>query len=80
MKERMTSLKQEVDLRSDSNVQHLETIDQLKRKMSRLQQERDAASRDKTKEVKASKCILFLLQVTWFYPFIILKQNLVSAL
>lgn len=50
-KDRVTSLKQECDVRGDESVRHVQTIDELKRKMSRLQQERDAASRDKTKEV-----------------------------
>ena len=52
-KDRVTSLKQECDLRADESVKHLQAVDDLKRKISRLQQERDAAARDKTKEARS---------------------------
>ena len=51
LKERLTSLTQEYEVSSDSRVRGLEQIDMLKRQVSALQLERDATSRDKTKQV-----------------------------
>ena len=51
LKDRLTSLNQEYELANEARVSGLEKVDELKRKSSKLEQERDAANRTMTKEV-----------------------------
>ena len=53
LKDRLTSLSEEYELANDSRIKSLEQIDALRRHVSALQQERDAATRNMTKQVRA---------------------------